>query len=74
MDCNCYVGRLGDEALFTLHYGAHNPSCPVYRVSLDPVDIANDADTRTHFEAGRLPLTARLRPLSRRSDRRQDNE
>jgi hypothetical protein len=38
MDCNCYVKRLGAEALFTLHYGAHNPRCPVYRASGDEVD------------------------------------
>jgi hypothetical protein len=64
VNCNCYVGRLGAEALFTLRHGAHNPSCPTYRVSKDPVDRANDEDTRKHFSAGRLPLTARLRPLA----------
>ena len=46
MRCDCYVRLLSAEARFSLHYGAHSPTCPRYRVSLDPVDRANDEDFR----------------------------
>jgi hypothetical protein len=42
MECKCYVSRLSREAQFCLHYGAHNPACPVYRESRDPVDRKYD--------------------------------
>ena len=50
MDCNCYVRYLDAETRFGLHYGAHNPSCPEYRVSLDPVDRLNDEEFRAEVE------------------------
>ena len=45
-DCDCYVRLLSEETRFSLHYGAHSPTCPRYRVSLDPVDRANDEEFR----------------------------
>ena len=48
--CRCYVRFLNDETRFSLHWGAHNPTCPVYRVSLDPVDRANDEEFRRQAE------------------------
>lgn len=50
MRCNCYVRYLSPEIRFGLHHGAHNPKCPRYRVSLDPVDRANDDDFRREVE------------------------
>ena len=46
MECNCYVSRLSELDRFALRRGAHEPSCPVYRESLDPVDRVRDAITR----------------------------
>ena len=49
MRCDCYVRLLSAETRFSLHYGAHSPTCPRYRVSLDPVDRENDEEFRnTH--------------------------
>lgn len=44
--CNCYVSKLKPETQFSLRYGAHALACPVYRVSRDPVDAADDSDFR----------------------------
>ena len=49
-NCACYVRHLDAEAQFCLRYGAHNPSCPMYRVSLDPVDRRADDDYRARVE------------------------
>ena len=49
MSCNCYVRHLDEETQYVLHFGAHNPACPQYRVSLDPVDRKHDEE----FRAGR---------------------
>ena len=48
--CDCYVQHLNEEARFSLHLGAHNPTCPAYRVSRDSVDRAHDEA----FRAGRI--------------------
>jgi hypothetical protein len=48
--CNCYVAYLPEETQFALHWGAHNPECSKYRVSLDPVDRANDDEFRATYE------------------------
>ena len=48
--CTCYVRHLREDVQFGLHYGAHNPTCPLYRVSRDPVDRANDDDFRREVE------------------------
>ena len=50
--CKCYVRYLTEEIAFGLHYGAHNPACPAYRASLDPVDRAHDDDFRDRVEIG----------------------
>ena len=54
MGCKCYVRFLTEVTRYGLHYGAHNPSCPQYRVSLDPVDRANDEDFRATTEECRV--------------------
>ncbi len=44
--CKCYVRHLDAETQYVLHWGAHNPACPVYHRSLDPVDHLHDEDFR----------------------------
>ena len=44
--CSCYVSGLNAKARYCLRYGAHDTDCPVYRVSLDPADRANDEEFR----------------------------
>ena len=60
MECKCYVRFLDEVTRFGLHYGAHNPSCPQYRESLDPVDRANDDDYRRETE---IPTLCTLEEL-----------
>lgn len=48
--CDCYVQHLNEETRFSLHLGAHNPTCPAYRVSRDSVDRAHDEAFRKGFE------------------------
>ena len=47
--CACYVATLEPIHQFTLRYGAHDTSCPVYRMSRDPVDNMKDEMARLHF-------------------------
>ena len=63
--CNCYVRLLGRGALSTLRYGAHDPSCAVYRESLDPEDKRQDQATLRQYQLVRLffRTSARTRPL-----------
>ena len=51
--CDCYVRFLDKVTRYGLHYGAHNIDCPQYRVSLDPVDRANDEAFRRETEVPR---------------------
>ena len=44
--CNCWVSRESLEVQFSLRYGAHGITCPLYRESLDPVDRLHDAQER----------------------------
>lgn len=48
--CQCWVSKLTDEERFSVRYGAHNPQCPVFRPSLDPVDALNDVGVRPKYE------------------------
>ena len=49
--CKCYVRFIeGDHILFCLRLGIHNPACPVYRASLDPVNRRADDDFRARIE------------------------
>ena len=50
--CNCWVSREPWEVQFAIRYGAHNPQCPRYRPSRDPVDAINDTEIRLHAETG----------------------
>ena len=50
--CRCYAAALDPVTRFGLHRGAHDPACPVYRPSLDPVDAAQDQETRDHYPKG----------------------
>jgi hypothetical protein len=49
MKCNCYVSQLSDRERFVIRWGAHDPECPVFSPSLDPVDAVDDAETRLHY-------------------------
>ncbi len=50
--CNCWVASVPLEKSFGIRNGAHNPECPVFRPSLDPVDAVNDAKLRLREETG----------------------
>ena len=51
MECNCYVKDLPAAERFGIRYGAHEPTCPVYRESLDPVDRKHDEAIRQQAKA-----------------------
>ena len=53
-ECRCYVRRLTEEARFSLRYGAHALTCPVYRPSLDPVDRRADEELRREADLAEL--------------------
>jgi hypothetical protein len=48
--CTCYVAQLPQDKQFSIRYGAHNPTCPKHRESLDPVDRAHDDELRSRYE------------------------
>ena len=48
--CNCWVKDEPEPECWSLRNGAHNPTCPVYRVSRDPVDALKDADIRDRYD------------------------
>ena len=50
--CQSYAAALDYLTRFGLRRGAHALDCPVYRPSLDPVDAAQDQETRTHYTIG----------------------
>lgn len=50
--CNCWVKRLTAEQSFGVRNGAHNPACPIFRPSMDPVDAVKDAEIRLYEETG----------------------
>ena len=58
VNCRCYVLKLPLEDALTLHWGAHEQRCPVYRPSPDPVDRANDEE----FRASHLDSSTKLIP------------
>lgn len=49
-NCTCYVRFLSDHARFCLHHGAHNPTCPKYHPSLDPIDRQDEVEYRAEVE------------------------
>lgn len=61
LGCNCYVAHLKHDKQFTLRWGAHETTCPVYRPSLDPVNQKQDDEIRERH------LTL-LRLLKRRTE------
>ena len=46
MECKCYVSRLSEHDRFPVRWGAHEPTCPTYRESRDPVDRVHDEIAR----------------------------
>ena len=50
--CDCYVDRLPEVMAYALHNGAHEKTCPVFRVSGDPVDRIKDESIRKHYANG----------------------
>ena len=53
--CTCYVQDLPPVVQFGLHFGAHSLSCPIYRVSRDPVDAQKDIEFRVAHVGSLLP-------------------
>ena len=51
VECSCWVKDRPDEERFSLRYGAHNPGCPVFRPSYDPLDNLRDAQLRSEAAA-----------------------
>ena len=49
LTCDCYVSGLPSYIQLSLRYGAHETSCPVYIVSLDPIDREMDEEDRARF-------------------------
>lgn len=49
LSCSCYVLRLPQDVQMSLHYGAHERHCHVYRPSTDPVDAMHDQDIRRRY-------------------------
>ncbi len=64
--CNCYVNDLTNNIIYGLHWGAHDLSCPVYRLSRDPVDAQNDDDYRQWHAAAIFSRERKYRYLLRR--------
>ena len=50
MKCTCWVADQSEEERYCIRYGAHSQSCPLYRVSLDPVDRTHDEELRAKQE------------------------
>lgn len=50
--CDCYVDRLPEVMAYALHNGAHEKTCPVFRVSGDPVDRIKDESIGEHYANG----------------------
>lgn len=57
--CNCYVALLPEMVRFSVRYGAHQPECPKYRESADPVDRANDIEYRQLPRVHGIPRPAK---------------
>lgn len=53
--CDCWVSGHPAETTYSIRRGAHNPECPVFRPSLDPVDAYHDAGLRMKEETGIQP-------------------
>ena len=51
--CDCWVSERTEEEQFGIRFGAHNPTCPMFRPSLDPVDAVHDAELRRYYEVGK---------------------
>ena len=50
--CNCWVRLRPADERFGIRYGAHNPDCPRFHPSRDPVDAVADAELRMRYEVG----------------------
>ena len=48
--CNCWVRYQPEEFQWSTRLGAHNPQCPSYRPTLDPVKNIADAELRYEYE------------------------
>jgi len=52
IECDCRIGeKATPEELFSLHYGAHEEACSLYRRSGDPVDHKWDLEARREILA-----------------------
>ena len=59
-NCECWVASRSDEERFGIRYGAHCVGCPAFRMGLDPVDRANDAE----LHAGSCGRARRIGPFA----------
>ncbi len=50
--CTCWVRKVSEEERFGIRYGAHNPECPTFKPTLDPVKAMADARQRMWEEVG----------------------
>lgn len=50
--CDCWVRLQSEVDRFGIRFGAHNPTCPVFKPTLDPVDNYHDAELRAQHEVG----------------------
>jgi hypothetical protein len=50
--CRCWVRLQPEEDRYVIRCGAHNPECPMFRPSHDPVDNLHDAELRAQHEVG----------------------
>ena len=48
--CSCWVNSLSLVEQFGIRYGAHNPACPMFKASRDPVKNIEDAELRYQYE------------------------
>jgi hypothetical protein len=54
--CNCYASQLDKMTQFSLRRGAHEVTCPEYKVSRDPVDAAKDVRIRCEYTQEQYPV------------------
>jgi len=67
--CTCYVLGLPAADQFAIRWGAHNPACPVFAPSRDPVDNLADAELRYKYETAiaRMKIEREMRERQHRN-------
>jgi len=60
LGCKCYVADLPERMQFSMRWGAHDPTCPCYRESLDVVDRAHDERQRNTWKSMTMETSKRI--------------